>query len=111
MKSGLKPLMLAACLLAGVTPMGLAQTTPSTPPAVPSSNCFMTKLSSSSGAFITLTTGLSYQVVPGAGRTMVMQWLPLDKVQVCRAGGSMYEITNLSRSKPSTVRAMRQYKP
>ena len=108
MKSGLKPLLLAACFLAGGAPVGLAQTTSSMPPAAPSSNCYMTKMSSSSGAFITLTTGLKYQVVPGAGRAAVMQWLPLDKVQVCRTGGNMYEITNLSRAKPVTVRAMRQ---
>ncbi len=102
MKPGLKHLVLAACLVAGGVPAALAQTPPP--------GCFMAKMQNSSGVFLRISAGLTYQVLPGAGRTAVTQWLPQDKLQICRSG-SMYEITNLSRAKPSMVRAIRQNTP
>ncbi len=69
--------------------------------------CYAGQLRNSSGQFISLITGLRFQVVPGGGRMAVTTWLPLDKLQVCHGNGSSYEITNLSRPHPSTVKVLR----
>ena len=56
---------------------------------------------------MTLDNGQRFQVLPGSGRATVTQWLPRDQLQVCRSGGSLFDITNNSRPRPSTIRAMR----
>jgi hypothetical protein len=71
-------------------------------PAV-AQQCAMSKLQNSSGATLSLITGQGYMVNPGYDRAAVGLWAPLDKVQICRAGGSSYKLTNLSKTPPVTI--------
>jgi hypothetical protein len=94
---------LAICLVLAGLQQAAAQ------PAPPQGPCYTAKLSNSSGVLLRLTNGLRFQVFPGAGRTAVTTWLPLDKLQVCRGNGGSYKITNLSRPRPSAVMVLQQY--
>ena len=101
-----KTLLAIGLVLAGLQ---AAAAQPAPAPVGAPSNCYAAKLRNSSGVFLSLTTGLRFQVLPGGGRTAVTTWAPLDKLQVCRSNGSLYEITNLSQPHPSSVKAMRAY--
>jgi len=70
--------------------------------------CTMSKVQNSNGAMLLLVSGQSYTINPGRDRSTVAFWAPLDKVQVCRAGGSSYQITNLSRTPATTITALRR---
>jgi hypothetical protein len=76
-------------------------------PAV-AQQCTMGKVQNTTGATIRLNSGQNYMVMPGNNRSAVAFWAPLDKVQVCRAGGSSFEITNLSKTPPVTIKVLRQ---
>jgi hypothetical protein len=70
--------------------------------------CAMIKLRDSSTNFVTLLNGFVYLVYPGRDRVAASQWLPLDKLQVCRSNGSASLITNFSKTPPVTITAIRQ---
>jgi hypothetical protein len=99
---------LALCFVLAGLQQAAAQPAP-LPATGPQPDCYAAKLRNSSGVFLSLTNGLRFQVLPGAGRTAVTAWLPLDKLQVCRRNGSSYQITNLSRPRPSVVEGLRLY--
>lgn len=106
----MKRILLAVCLAALMAPMAVAQTPPeqSAPNQMASATrCFSARMRNSSGMFMTLDNGQRFQVLPGSGRSTVTTWLPMDRLQVCRSAGSMFDITNNSRARPSTIRAMR----
>jgi hypothetical protein len=108
MRKTIRSACLAVCLALAGLQQAAAQ--PAPPPGMGMGGpppCYAGQLRNSSGQFISLVTGLRFQVLPGAGRTAVTTWLPLDKVQVCHGDGSGYEITNLSRPHPSTVKVLR----
>jgi hypothetical protein len=60
----------------------------------------------SGGAWVRLASGQYYNVYPGDNR-LVLNWLPLDKVEVCAIGGNAVKITNLSE-KNQVIKALRQ---
>ena len=97
---------LAVGLVLAALQQAAAQPLPATGPQPA---CYAAKLGNASGMFLRLTNGIRFQVVPGAGRTAVTIWLPLDRLQVCRRNGSSYLITNLSRPHPSVVEGLRLY--
>jgi len=99
-------------LAIGLALAGLQQAAAQPAPALPHATggpppCYAGQLRNSSGQFISLVTGLRFQVVPGGGRTAVTTWLPLDKLQVCHGDGNSYVITNVSRPHASTVKVLR----
>jgi len=101
-------MLLAICLVLAGLQAAAAQ--PAPPPATgPQPPCYAAKLRNSSGMFLSLTNGQRFQVIPGAGRTEVTTWLPLDRVQLCRGNGSSAQITNLSQPHPRTVTVLRLY--
>jgi hypothetical protein len=69
--------------------------------------CWQDKISNTNGIQIKLQSGLSYQAYPGS-QSKLSSWLPLDKVQVCRLGGSAVQVTDLSKGGQS-VKALRLY--
>lgn len=97
----MRKMVLAVCLVLAGLQQAAAQPAPGT--------CYAAKLRNSSGMFLSLSNGLRFQVLPGAGRMAVTTWLPLDRLQVCRGNGSISQITNLSRPRPSTVAGLRVY--
>jgi hypothetical protein len=58
------------------------------------------------GAWIRMGSGQYFKVYPGDNR-LVLNWLPLDKVEVCAIGGNAVKITNLSE-KNQEIKALRQ---
>ncbi len=93
-----KFLVAAVCVALTGIPPAAAQTPP----------CFMNTLQNSSGAYVTLSSGFAYLVAPGRDRVTAGQWMPLDKLQVCRAAGSASKITNLSKTPPNSITAIMQ---
>jgi hypothetical protein len=71
-------------------------------------SCYMSKVQDSSGATLSLITGYYYLVVPGQDRVIAGQWRPLEKVEVCRAAGSNSKLTNISKTPPQSIIALRQ---
>jgi hypothetical protein len=69
--------------------------------------CYNDKMLNTNGLFIRTGSGLVFQAYPGSGAKL-SSWLPLDKISVCRIGGSAVEITNLSR-KNQQVKALRKF--
>lgn len=78
------------------------------PTAAQSQPCFMGKLRNSSNAFISVSNGFVYLVVPGRDRVTAGQWTPLDKLQICRGKGSASLITNLTKTPPATITGLKQ---
>lgn len=98
-----KLLIPVICLTFGALAPALAESSSSS-----SSSCFNSKMLSGTGPTIRLSNGLTYMVAPGADRTKVTIWLPLDKLRVCHGTGSSWLITNLSRPTPQTITGIRQ---
>jgi hypothetical protein len=100
--------ILAVCMVLAGLHQAAAQPVPAPGMGGPPP-CYAAKLRNSSGMFLSLTNGLRFQVIPGAGRTAVSIWLPLDRLRVCRGNGGSYLITNLSGRNAKTVTALRMY--
>jgi hypothetical protein len=78
----------------GQTTMG--QTTMSQSTGM-SSPCRADKVLNTNGVYIKLASGQVFQAYPGNGPAL-SGWLPLDKVSVCKIGGTGVQITNLSKN-------------
>jgi hypothetical protein len=68
--------------------------------------CHNDQVLNTNGQSIRMASGQIFQAYPGSNSTLSF-WTPLDKVKVCRLGGSAYEITNLNRK--NEVKALRKY--
>jgi hypothetical protein len=105
-----KALLAVVCLASLSGPAAMAQTPPAPQtPQTPGVNCFDARLRNSTGMTLALDNGQRFRVVPGAGRTTVTTWLPRDRLEVCRVAGSKFSMTNLSRPRPTTIQAVRQF--
>jgi hypothetical protein len=62
-----------------------------------SSPCRADKVLNTNGVYIKLASGQVFQAYPGNGPAL-SGWLPLDKVSVCKIGGTGVQITNLSKN-------------
>ncbi len=69
-----------------------------------SAPCRSDKVLNTNGVYIKLASGQIFQAYPGNGPAL-SAWLPLDKVTVCRIGGTGVRITNLSKQN-SSVQAL-----
>lgn len=102
-------LLMAACIGVGLAAMQVPAFAASPRAADAASQpCRMDRILNASGRLITLGSGLAYQAYPGSAPTM-SDWLPQDRVRVCRIGGTSVKITDLSKKhrKNETVRALR----
>lgn len=70
-------------------------------------HCWNDKLSNTNGIRIRLQSGLTYQAYPGS-QSVLSRWLPLDRLEVCRLGGSAVQMTDLNNQRGS-VKALRIY--
>jgi len=70
-------------------------------------HCRGDMVSDTSGLLISLNSGLAYEAYPGS-EAKLDDWLPLDKVTVCRIGGDAVHITNASKRNQS-IDALRIY--
>jgi hypothetical protein len=62
-----------------------------------SSPCRPDKVLNTNGAYIKLASGQVFQAYPGSGPAL-SAWLPLDKVTVCKIGGTGVQITDLDKN-------------
>jgi len=69
--------------------------------------CYTDKVRTTNGSIITTGSGQIFKPYTGSSAKLSF-WLPLDKISICRIGGSAVEITNLSR-KNLQVKALRQF--
>jgi hypothetical protein len=67
--------------------------------------CYNDKIINTNGQSIRMNSGQVFQAFPGSNPTL-SGWLPLDKVKICRLGGSGYEITDLAKN--NQVKALRR---
>lgn len=68
--------------------------------------CYNDKVRTTNGSVITTASGQIFKPYTGSSARLSF-WQPLDKISICRIGGSAVEITNLSR-KIQQVKALRQ---
>ncbi len=80
----MRVILLVILLTAASTTAPLAQT------------CHTDKVSTSPGQLLFTLHGWKFKIFPGGSR-ITSSWLPLDRLKICRKGGTAYEITDLSQ--------------
>jgi hypothetical protein len=53
--------------------------------------------------YLIAKSGWTFKLFPGNDLRISGTWLPMDRLTICRLGGSAYEITNLDRHGEHTI--------
>lgn len=76
------------------------------PAAAAPAACYNARLQAFNGIYLRVSSGLVYEVVPGRSRSLASFWLPEDRLKLCQARATLYDITDTTRRHPETIQAI-----